>query len=66
MRMRRFAGMMLAAGFVVLVVHTAAATQCPAREPGACARVHAMLMQRPAVGPFALATEPMRAAGEPG
>jgi hypothetical protein len=43
-----------------LVVHVAAASQCPAGEPGACARVHAMLM-RPPASSFLLATEPMRA-----
>lgn len=54
---------MLAASFIALVVHVAAASQCPAREPGACARVHAMLMHPPAVGPVVLATRPMRGAG---
>ena len=60
MRTRRLAGMILAAGFVALVIHAADASQCPAREMGACARVHAMLMQRPPVT-VELATQPMRA-----
>ena len=63
MRIRRLAGTMLAAGFVALVVHAAAAAQCPAREMGACARVHAMLMQRPAPASVELATQPMRGTG---
>lgn len=65
MPIRRLAGMMLTAGFVALVIHAAAASQCPARESGACARVHAMLTQRPALPPanVELATEPMRGAG---
>ena len=50
-------------GFVALVVHAAAAAQCPAREMGACARVHAMLMQRPAPVTVELATQPMRGTG---
>jgi hypothetical protein len=64
MRMRRLAGLVVALGFVGIVVHAAAASQCPAREPGACARVHAMLMQRPALpATIDLATQPMRASG---
>jgi hypothetical protein len=64
MRIRRLAGLVLAASFVALVVQVAAASQCPAREPGACARVHAMLMRPPAQAPVVLATEPMRGLDE--
>ena len=64
---RRLAGVMLAAGFVALVVHAAAATQCPAREPGACARVHALMLHRSAAASVVeLATQPMRGTGGPG
>jgi hypothetical protein len=67
MRIRRLAGAMLTAGFVALVIHAAAASQCPAREMGACARVHAMLMQQPAPpATVELATEPMRGIGRHG
>src|SRR3954453_2271078 len=34
------------AGFVGVLAHTTAATQCPAREEGACAKVHALMLRR--------------------
>lgn len=48
MRPRAVIGFAVAAGFVAFVAHAASATQCPMREPGACAKVH-MLLTRPRV-----------------
>ena len=64
MRPRAVIGLAVAAGFVGFVAHTAAATQCPMRELGACAKVHVLLTRARApepVPPVMLAlVQPMR------
>ena len=57
---------MLAAGFVVFVVHVSAANQCPASALGACARLHLQLMHSRTAAPVELVAQPMRAATERG
>lgn len=57
---------MLATAFVVFVVHTAAANQCPASALGACARLHLAIMHGRPAAPVALVAQPMRAATERG
>ncbi len=51
MRPRAVIGLAVAAGFVGFVAHTAAATQCPMRELGACAKVHMLLTRARAPEP---------------
>jgi hypothetical protein len=67
MRPRAVIGLAVAAGFVGFVAHTAAATQCPMRELGACTKVHMLLARTRAPEPappvmLALA-QPMRGHG---
>jgi len=60
-------GPLVAAGFVVFVVHAAAANQCPASALGACARLHLQIMHgRTVTPPLELVARPMRAATERG
>jgi hypothetical protein len=67
MRMRSIWGGALGTAFVAVVVHAATANQCPARELGACAKMHLALMRPPpAASPLVLAAEPMRAGAERG
>jgi hypothetical protein len=64
MRMRSIVSAALAAGFVAAVVHAAGVSQCPARELGACAKMHLALMRPPAAAiPLVVVAEPMRTAG---
>jgi hypothetical protein len=61
-RVRTMVALGGAAVYVALLAHTTGAVQCPAREPGACAKIHAQMMAtrfRPA-DPL-LAAVPMRA-----
>ena len=61
MSVRTAAGLLLVAGYLGFVVHTTAGTQCPVRELGPCARVHALLLgPRPATT-LATIASPMRA-----
>jgi len=62
MSVRTAAGILLVAGYLGFVAHTTAGTQCPMRELGPCARVHALLLgpPRPATT-LATIASPMRA-----
>ena len=44
MTVRSWITVALVAAFVGVLAHTTAATQCPAREQGACAKVHALML----------------------
>lgn len=66
MNARRIVGIVLAVGFVGVVVQSSAANQCPASELGACARIHLELMHRRPLAPVMLVAEPMRAATDRG
>ena len=66
MRKRDVVGVLIGAGFVVVVAAVSLATQCPGRELGACARVHLELMRPRSPMPPAIAAEPMRGAVERG
>ena len=46
MRPRILVGLALVAGYLGFLTHATAGAQCPARELGPCARVHAMLARR--------------------
>lgn len=46
MRPRTVVGLAVVAGYLAFLTHATAGAQCPARELGACARVHAMLARR--------------------
>jgi hypothetical protein len=63
---RRIVGIVLAFGFVGVVVQASAANQCPASELGACARIHLELMRPRTLTPVVLVAEPMRAATDRG
>jgi hypothetical protein len=62
MSVRTAAGLLVVAGYLGFVAHTTAGTQCPVRELGPCARVHALLLgpPRPATTLPTIAS-PMRA-----
>jgi hypothetical protein len=49
------------AAYLAFVAHAAARNQCPARELGACARVHALMTQAHVPAPPVLAAAPMSA-----
>ena len=57
MRPRILVGLAVVAGYLAFLTHATAGAQCPARELGPCARVHAMLARRftpePVRGPIA-------------
>jgi hypothetical protein len=46
MRPRILVGLAIAGGYLGFLTHATAGAQCPARELGPCARVHAMLARR--------------------
>ena len=46
MRPRILVGLAVGAGYLGFLTHATAGAQCPARELGPCARVHAMLARR--------------------
>ena len=46
MRPRTAIGVAAVAGYLAFLTHATAGAQCPARELGPCARVHAMLARR--------------------
>ncbi len=54
-------GLAAAAAYVAVVVHATAGVQCPARQLGPCAKVHAMLMTARSGGTQPLLAAPMRA-----
>jgi hypothetical protein len=56
---RRVVGAAIAAGFVGFVVQAAAANQCPARDLGACARVHLQMMRPRPIEPAVPVAAPM-------
>ena len=61
-RIRTIVGLAAVAVFGLVLAHSTAALQCPAREPGACAKVHALMTAtRARVTEPALAAAPMRA-----
>lgn len=51
MRARTVLGLAAAAAFVGFLAHTTAATQCPMREIGPCAKAHALIMRTRAPAP---------------
>lgn len=59
MTFRGSLGLLALAGYLAFVAHATARTQCPARELGACARVHALLMRGRAPEPMQMVAAPM-------
>lgn len=60
MTLRSMLGVVAVAGYLAFVGHTTLHTQCPAREMGACARVHELVMRARPPAPVAIAAVPMR------
>jgi hypothetical protein len=65
MTLRSLLGVVGVAGYLAFVAHATAHNQCPAREMGACARVHALMMRARPPAPMTIAAAPMRAAADP-
>jgi hypothetical protein len=61
MRARSVLGVAGLVGYLAFLTHATAASRCPARELGACARVHAMLARRFVPEPATTAAVPMTA-----
>jgi hypothetical protein len=59
MSYRTLVGAVGALGFVAVLAHTTAATQCPVRTVGPCQRVHELIMRPRAVTVTALPASPM-------
>ena len=60
MTRRSWLAVPMVVGFLAVLAHTTAATQCPAREQGACAKVHALMLKPPRVAePVTVIAAPM-------
>jgi hypothetical protein len=66
MTLRGWLGLVVVATYLGVLVHVTAATQCPMRQSGACARVHDLMrgVHAPAAPAMAVAS-PMRASLRP-